>query len=474
MNLITIILWALIGVGADDPAINPIGNTFYCDPMLGNTKTGDGSKAKPWGSLQEVYAAKYFNGQDNTGKIKSGDTVYLLNGNHGAVSFSSYGGTVANTDYITIQALDGQKPQLTSLKIYNAKKWVFRGLSLVAPIAWDKRDDLIHINLSENIVIDNNSTMSADRPTIVAWTPDDWQAKSATFGVYVNMSSKISITGNRAFAVENGITVHGDSILIDRNTIDYFANDGIEFCGSNITISKNKVINHYPDWGNALHHDGMQGWTDGNYKTGANIIINANTVMACDGTYPTIPIPNTGDTNNLQGISIFNGDWDNVVVTNNVVGAAAFHGIAMYGINNLTIQNNTVVKQGINETWIAVFPPQGVVASATGPIPTNNIVRNNLASSYGGLVGPAHLNKGVVFEGNISFKNRIDLKGSTNRAGIDPVSIFNMYFPTIATYDLSLKLGSPAINSGTTATLPKLDIINKKRVNPDIGAYSYP
>ena len=52
---------------------------------------------------------------------------------------------------------------------------------------------------------------------------------------------------------------------------------------------------------------------------------------------------NKFEENYMQGISIFDGKWDGLTVVNNVVVTNTWHGIALYGVNNALVVNNTVV-----------------------------------------------------------------------------------------------------------------------------------
>ena len=60
-------------------------NVFYADPIKGSTSKGDGTKAKPWGSLESIIDARLINGGDPTiGKVHANDLIYLMTGNHGS------------------------------------------------------------------------------------------------------------------------------------------------------------------------------------------------------------------------------------------------------------------------------------------------------------------------------------------------------------------------------------------------------
>ncbi len=102
-------------------------SVYYCDPVHGNTQTGNGSEAMPWGTLESVVLAHRF----DDGTIKDGDVVLLLSGYHG--DFSSLALNAAsrtNTEYITIQAAPGHTPRLSQIIAVGLTKWKFVGLRL--------------------------------------------------------------------------------------------------------------------------------------------------------------------------------------------------------------------------------------------------------------------------------------------------------------------------------------------------------
>jgi hypothetical protein len=237
-------------------------------------------------------------------------------------------------------------------------------------------------------------------------------------------------------------------------------------CSSDTIISQNSITNHYGQWNDGLHHDGIQGWTEWNQVSTNNVVIDRNLVMASTGVYPTIPAVPTGVGDDyLQGITIFDGVWSNVTVTNNVVVAGGvYHGMSLYGMTNLTVANNTVVSQGgNNQTWIGIFN------SSTGAPPVNVVVRNNIGNSFA-----TNAESGVVFDSNISFVS-IGLDCDNGIPVVDPLTVFVTYSPATATFDFRLCSGSPAIGAGDPVGAPLYDFTGKLR-NPnsiDVGAFAY-
>ena len=160
--------------GASKPAAPK--KVYYADPIKGSTSKGNGTKARPWGSLETVVAAKLINGSDlSKGKVHAGDLIYLMTGNHGTVSL--WGPAYQNTSFIAIQAAPGQTPILNSLTLTNCSKWVIRGLTFENPKVVTNRKPLLTAQNSSELIIDANKFRSES--DVRKWTPADWAKNSA-------------------------------------------------------------------------------------------------------------------------------------------------------------------------------------------------------------------------------------------------------------------------------------------------------
>ena len=164
-------------------------------------------------------------------------------------------------------------------------------------------------------------------------------------------------------------------MLFSGNEIDHFGDDGIDYAASNILITKN-YIHDALDLGNGAHWDGMQGYPG----VFANVVIDSNRVIR--QTDPNLPFP-TG----LQGIDAFDGDWTNLMVTNNVVVTSACHGITFGSVHRGKIVNNTVLDDVSdagtkNAAGKVVCRPGITVADKTHQGSSSNdvMIRNNIAN----------------------------------------------------------------------------------------------
>ena len=110
---------------------------FYVDPEKGNIDN-DGSAARPWRTIQEVFEHNLIRTRDSAGRsknpnapVKAGDTILLRSGYHGEI----YCRGAYNDDYITIAAEKGHTPKIRRIFFSTARKWIIRGLTVSCSFA---------------------------------------------------------------------------------------------------------------------------------------------------------------------------------------------------------------------------------------------------------------------------------------------------------------------------------------------------
>lgn len=419
--------------------IEPVGQAWYCDPINGVTPTtpkdaalGDGSKERPWGTLESVIKRRLVNGADATkGKIHAGDTIKLMSGNHGRVSFQAP--EYQCTSDITVESADGESPTIQQVAIKFAKNWTWRGITFQPPSDITGKGFMIfRATEVSGFTFDQCRLQSVEDATV--WKDCDWETRCAQFGLWVS-GDNITITGCNVYAVENCISIDsGRDIVVDRNKCEMFLNDGIQHCASNLRITRNRITDQYNLASNLFHHDGIQGWSNKGVHQ-RHVVIDSNFVARSTGKYKSIPPVSSAV---FQGISIFDGAFSEVTISNNIVMATASHGIALYGCTDSTIERNTVIYQGMTQNkpcWIGVFvgkPKWGAV------VPSGIVVRNNIAPTY-----TTNAAQGVKLDNNFAFK----VPGKPWQASfqvVDPVKTFARYEPATATFDLSIRDDSPA------------------------------
>jgi hypothetical protein len=117
------------------------------------------------------------------------------------------------------------------------------------------------------------------------------------------------------------------------------------------------------------------------------------------------------------------------------------------GAINCTIVNNTLVTNPLNLR--PDIPFMSVSNHKTRGASSGNYLRNNLATSFGTIVGCTHTN-------NVSSQN------------------FTALYQDYNNFDFHLKTGSAAIDAGTLSNAPSIDLDQHSRVAPyDIGCYEW-
>ncbi len=351
---------------------------FYVDPIRGSM-TNNGSANAPWSTLHDVFERGLFASKiykqpyqpnavplaaNTNAVIHPGDVVYLRSGDHGDVGL-----TGVNDDFVTIEAEPGQTPVIGHLKTFGASRWIIRGITFRSDSGGWLVEFLNHNSLgpSDNIVFEMNDLLS--RKDVSAWTAKDW----TIFGMngIKSQATCATIRNNRLTNVRNGIMVEGAGSLIDGNTIDYFADDGIDILVGNVSIIGNRITNNLAI-GDGNHNDGIQGWTVGG-AVNDNVLIADNVII--HSTDPSLPFPGE-----LQGIAIFDGKWEQVTIRNNRVVTNHWHGITVFGVKDSVIESNRVIGTDPKRTtWIDV---ENMKAIQGGSPPRNVSVRNNVATYF--------------------------------------------------------------------------------------------
>ena len=104
-----------------------------------------------------------------------------------------------------------------------------------------------------------------------------------------------------------------------------------------------------------------------NGATNSNVVIDSNWIINLD----------QSPDNYLQGISIFDGKWDGLTVTNNLVINNTWHGISLYGVTNALVANNTIIPARADRaSWLMIHNAKDKTPSL------HVVVRNNIAPEF--------------------------------------------------------------------------------------------
>jgi parallel beta-helix repeat protein len=344
-------------------------------------------------------------------------------------------------------AQQGHTPKVASLELRSGCKWIVYGLTISPSFASTySKKTLIEFashswtGPSWDCIAEACTAYSV--PDASGWTREQWDTLSC---------NGMSIPGNRIVARDNhfknvnfGISVTGDSCLVEHNIVESFAGDGLRGLGDYGTYQYNVIKNCYAV--NINHDDGFQSWSLGDNGVGTGvvygIILRGNTII----NYEDINQPFRGT---LQGIGCFDGMFEDWLVVNNVVITDHWHGISLYGATNCVIINNTVVdpnEERPGPPWIMISDHDNGTPS------TGCFVRNNLATDFD------ISSQDVTVDHNIEIENYDD------------------FFVNYPAGDLHLKEGCAAVDSGSPDMAPAIDRDGNPRPygdGIDVGAYEY-
>ena len=432
---------------------------FYVDPVVGSM-TNDGSQARPWRTLQEVLDGGLVETQNwsslpygpNIGLVPSnpgapvqaGDTIWLRTGAHGALRIEG----AYNALPITVSAELGHTPRFERARVRAAANWVLRGLSISPEHgpSFDPGPVVVveshaHMGPSHDIVVEDCEVFSV-RDTS-QWGIREWN-DLASNGVEVR-ADRVTIRNNRVLNVDFGISVSGDESLIEHNTVENFAGDGLRGLGDYLVFQYNVVKNCYDV--NDNHDDGFQSWSvgPGGVGTGevAGMVLRGNTIINYED-------PNQPFRGPLQGIGCFDGLYVDWVVENNVIITDHWHGITLLGARDSRIVNNTVIDINSVEPgppWVRIGKHKDGRASE------GCVVRNNLSTGV-----------------------RIDVGQSVDASHNLVAGNLGAHFVDQVAFDLRLVATSSAIDSGLSDLAPSLDrdqVPRPQGAGVDIGAFEY-
>ncbi|MFN6951877.1 MAG: choice-of-anchor Q domain-containing protein [Albidovulum sp.] len=402
------------------------------------TPAGTSGTAVPPGAV----IWKNFDSLMSSGKVTGGDRIFLLSGYHGQLLVRDQ--QFAST--VTIAPAAGAVAHADSIVVMNSRNVHIQGLKV-----WPRSSNAGNGALVRSYSNTNSITFTdldvrgiATAGNYATWSITDWNNYQRT-GFQVD-GSNIIVARNRVTGIFNGIITLGKNALMEANIVDGFAGDAMRVLGDNSIVRGNKVQNCHQI--NASHTDGLQSWSrgpDGTPGAGTirNVTIEDNKILEYVGTRSAI-------TCRLQGISMFDGVYENFTIRNNLVVSTAYHGIAMAGGLNSQIVNNTVIHatgQAGKYPWIRLSSTKTGIASRNVTI-ANNLVTSNKVTS-----NPTN---NIVETNNITVTN-----ASTE-------------FTSVASRDFTLRPTAKAIDAGAQLLAPNEDIVGAARPKgkaPDAGAY---
>jgi len=396
----------------------------------------DGSSTKPWPSLEAAFAK---------GSPVGGDRILLLPGHHGALSLKSY----RYDPPLTMMSATADRAHLDHIRIEFGKGLVIRDINV-----WPRQPSALRAVVftddhSEDIHFSNLQIMSrpkADR-SYFDWTIADWLGPMRNHGIRMN-GPRNRAEGNTLYGVDFAITTSGQGARIVGNRVFGFSGDAMRSLGDDSVVSGNHVENCFAV--NDNHDDGFQAWAPRGKAAAqrqglVGLEISNNMILEWAGPSGH-PLRCT-----LQGIGLFDGPYQDLKITNNVVSVASYHGISVYGGMDVSIVHNTVVNSYPDSS--ETFPWIRVDDRKSGEPARRVTVTNNLSMGFS----------------NASSANLPAFRLS-NAHVVRPSAMF----ADAGAQNYALRSDSPAIDAGQALSIPSFDIVGQNRslgAAPDLGAF---
>lgn len=338
-------------------ALQVTADTRFVDPAA-SLKTGvaDGSPAQPWPSLAAAFTS---------GQIIGGDTLQLLSGEYGEVVISK---AMFDTP-VTIAPAQGAQVHLSGLKIDRSRNLTFRDLA-VWPLNAGKGHIIKTDGNSSGMVFDNLEIRSrADAESYPGWSQEDWIA-SKRAGILLSGPDS-ALLNSRLTGLAFAIGATGARARIEGNVVRGFSGDGARVLGDGSVFSGNRIEDCVQVDKN--HADGFQSWSRGpDGRSGKGTVhglrIENNSIR--EWVNPTLSPLRCS----LQGIGMFDGMYEDVIIRNNLVEVSAPHGITIAGGRRVDVSYNTVINnRAVHRKfpWIGVMPHKNKTQSEDVVIANN-------------------------------------------------------------------------------------------------------
>lgn len=309
--------------------------------------------------------------QSSTG----GETILLAPGNYGELGLYDKRDTYADfPSEVTIKSADpDNKAVFTGLDLNGVSNLSID--SVVFDYTFNEGDHervtpFVIRNDAEGIKI-SNSEFDGD---LGAGLGEAYDGYGVGFGLTVRDSSGITLDGNTFTDFHRGATFGTVSdITITNNDVSRMSTDGFNFAEVNNVLIEGNYFHDFakPD-ASAAHQDMIQFWTAGTDEPSTDIIIRGNILNSEEGDETqSIFMRNELVDNGVAGEELF---YQNVLIEDNVIHNAHFHGITVGETDGLTIRNNTLLQNTDAASGATVHVPSIQTSEASKDVKIVNNV----------------------------------------------------------------------------------------------------
>ncbi|MGY4760117.1 choice-of-anchor Q domain-containing protein [Paenibacillus caseinilyticus] len=410
------------------------GTTYYVNATTGLDQSGYGTSAnQPFKTIQ--FAANLTN---------PGDTVYVMNGTYTQTSDQSVFQVTRSGNagaYISYLAYPGHKPKLKATEAWNH---ILVNASYIRIEGFEIEGDNANLTLSDGEARYTHFIQNKEAGT-VNWS---YVRKTQTNGIFIKPST--------------GSTSYPHHVIIKNNIVHDVPGGGISTTDTDyITIENNTVYN--TSWYTLYATSGISLLTPKNVDTNTtsykNVIRN-NRVYNNKTLVKWEKIRDYSDGNGIIVDSTVHAPayTGKTLVTNNVTYLNGGSGIHAFKSANVDIINNTSYNNSAQLNYGEIF------SNGSSNV---NIFNNIMVARTGRNINTNYNNTNVNVNYNI-YHNGNPVVSGPNDIWADPL------FENASGGDFRVKIGSRAIDTGTTNLAPNHDFAGNPRprgAGPDRGAY---
>lgn len=400
--------------------------TYYANPDSA-WDTSDGSIDHPKGPLGSATVTQL------EALLTAGDTLYCLNGDHGAITWSGFD----EGAYVTFKA-ESAAAILDGINLGTGNHYIsFSGFT----VAYGNISCSTSSPYNSHLTFESITQYSSPNPFA---TTSDWVDSAKYSGIVMYYTDSLNVFNSTFSNNKNGgLFSIGDSTYVKGCTFDGWYDDGMKL-GSNTYFADCIVTNQY-DVDPAVHNDLLQIYTGS--PPNSNITIERNFFRLHD-------YDRTSGYSEAQGI--FTDEvTTNLIIRNNIVLTNWIAGIFLQDVDGVQIINNTVLPSDISAGNLTIS-----VGDKNGTA-DNIYIYNNIAQAIGvsELAGDTYA----------SSNNKL--------APDDSLAVLFRDYSTFDLYPASTAL--EIINAGVdNDSIPDDDIRGYTRPDTttglnDIGAYEY-
>ena len=308
-----------------------------------------------------------------------GETIVMSAGHYGNLSLNvSSHPFAAFASEVTLTSADASNPAVfSSVALNGVSNLTFDGVTIDYEAApgegtWTKGFSILN---SDHITI-SNTLFDGDLAEGVSLDADGY---GTGYGLYVDQSSHITVTGSEFSQWRNGAVISNSQYLtVSGNDIHNISGDGLDFISvSNVLIEGNTLHDFHRAPTSTVHADMIQFWTQG-AVTNTDITITGNILDSADGMWTQSIFMRNGA---AEGASTTDMYYRNVLIENNVIHNAHGHGISVGETIGLQILNNTLLYD--EDAGGTTRPGINVTTAAQDVVVSGNLLEGGVAAGSG-------------------------------------------------------------------------------------------